>query len=365
MSDTSRGAGWWIASDGKWYPPELHPSYRQVPPVPPLGAPAGWGQPQQSWPSQPSAGPSAPGWPGAANAMWVPIVEKPPPSGFDRLVPRTKRARIGFTAACVVVVLVIAGVVVGPFGSKSDADAVVINAVTSAFNDKTAHLNLNETVNVAGHSLTIGGTGSIDFSQNAAQITLNGSIEGQSINESVIYLGGVVYVQVPEIATVVPGKSWVSLETSSLGSGQAQGLTQTGGNPAATLRLLALDGNTVSSLGTSTVDGQSVQGYAVTFNQAALQSELAKANLPSWMSSVVSQLTVNNDSTDVYINSAGDLVRESQSVALSVGKLALSATVAADLSDYGAPVSITAPPADQVIPFSQFLQSVPAGSTTT
>lgn len=34
MSDFSRGPGWWIASDGKWYPPELHPSKR--PPAPPV-----------------------------------------------------------------------------------------------------------------------------------------------------------------------------------------------------------------------------------------------------------------------------------------------------------------------------------------
>ena len=27
MSDTSHGTGWWQASDGKWYPPELHPDY--------------------------------------------------------------------------------------------------------------------------------------------------------------------------------------------------------------------------------------------------------------------------------------------------------------------------------------------------
>ena len=26
MSDKSEGPGWWIASDGNWYPPELHPS---------------------------------------------------------------------------------------------------------------------------------------------------------------------------------------------------------------------------------------------------------------------------------------------------------------------------------------------------
>ncbi len=29
MSDVSQGHGWWIASDGKWYPPDLHPSVRE------------------------------------------------------------------------------------------------------------------------------------------------------------------------------------------------------------------------------------------------------------------------------------------------------------------------------------------------
>ena len=29
MSDVSGGAGWWVASDGRWYPPELHPSARE------------------------------------------------------------------------------------------------------------------------------------------------------------------------------------------------------------------------------------------------------------------------------------------------------------------------------------------------
>lgn len=26
MSDVAQGQGWWVAADGKWYPPELHPT---------------------------------------------------------------------------------------------------------------------------------------------------------------------------------------------------------------------------------------------------------------------------------------------------------------------------------------------------
>lgn len=35
MSDVSQGPGWWQASDGKWYPPESHPT-AAVPPPPPV-----------------------------------------------------------------------------------------------------------------------------------------------------------------------------------------------------------------------------------------------------------------------------------------------------------------------------------------
>lgn len=33
MSDTSQGPGWWQATDGKWYAPELNPEAKQAPPT--------------------------------------------------------------------------------------------------------------------------------------------------------------------------------------------------------------------------------------------------------------------------------------------------------------------------------------------
>jgi uncharacterized RDD family membrane protein YckC len=46
MSDVSQGAGWWIASDRKWYPPHLHPSASYFPAAPPY--PSGYGPPPSS-----------------------------------------------------------------------------------------------------------------------------------------------------------------------------------------------------------------------------------------------------------------------------------------------------------------------------
>jgi uncharacterized RDD family membrane protein YckC len=59
MADVSQGPGWWIASDGKWYPPHLHPSVSELPPPPTSYAPA---QPQAAQPDralQPAGAPWA------------------------------------------------------------------------------------------------------------------------------------------------------------------------------------------------------------------------------------------------------------------------------------------------------------------
>ena len=57
MSDLSQGPGWWQASDGKWYPPEQHPSY--VPPSAPPPAPGAFTPPPGPAPSysQPATAP--------------------------------------------------------------------------------------------------------------------------------------------------------------------------------------------------------------------------------------------------------------------------------------------------------------------
>jgi len=63
MSDVSGGPGWWIASDGKWYRPEQHPSHKPGPPPP----------------ASPSPPPSAPV---ATTDVWItapPSLPTPPP----------------------------------------------------------------------------------------------------------------------------------------------------------------------------------------------------------------------------------------------------------------------------------------------
>lgn len=328
--------GWWIASDGRWYPPELHPAHRS-------------------------------GWPVTAAAASNPGNPHDPPYG-PSVTARGRRNRkrgVMIGVASVVVLTLVAGVLLATHGSGGDADAAIVRAVTSAIGDKTAHVEASSSVTVAGTSVAFTGSGAVDFTDNALQMTLDSNIGGQQLNIQAIYLGGVIYEGLPQIAELAPGKSWVSLDVSSLeqaaGQSAASGL---GGNPLAMLHALALQGNQVADLGPATIDGESVQGYSVTLNHAVLGSEMANADLPDWMKQAVSQVQVNGGGEKVYITNSGDLVRQSMQMTEKVGSAGevVSLNQSLDYSDYGAPVAISAPPADQVVPFSQFLEL--AGQTT-
>jgi len=87
MSDTSQGPGWWLASDGKWYPPELWTG----PPAVQGQAPA-YGSAWTVTPGQPGGGgppayPGAPGPYGGAGAYLPYGYGQPMPYG----APATKK----------------------------------------------------------------------------------------------------------------------------------------------------------------------------------------------------------------------------------------------------------------------------------
>jgi hypothetical protein len=94
MSDVSQGPGWWLASDGKWYPPEQAPP-PPPPPPPPTGAAAA-----PAKPALPAGGPKdylrvcdgcGTGW--LLPKEWA---KEKPPKGFQvRSMQRATRFAIG------------------------------------------------------------------------------------------------------------------------------------------------------------------------------------------------------------------------------------------------------------------------------
>src|SRR5579863_7425155 len=118
MSEVSGGPGWWIASDGKWYPPHLHPDY-QPPAAPPPQPPAAPAQPPGT-PPQPSPTPQPTGFgamqaPGQPGAPWT---ETRAPTRFPR---RPLFIGLG-VAAVVLVVIILVAVLSGGNSSAPFAD---------------------------------------------------------------------------------------------------------------------------------------------------------------------------------------------------------------------------------------------------
>jgi hypothetical protein len=275
---------------------------------------------------------------------------------------RSQRRRVAALAcsAGAVIALVVSAVLV--FGGGSDAEAAVVNSISSTMADKTANITFTVSGNAGGQTVNATGTGSIDFTQNVMQLTLPISADGQQVTIQEVYVGNTLYENIPGLSQLEPGKSWISVDLSSIEKAAGQSSADTINNPAAMLQLLRQQGNTVTPLGASTVDEVSVQGYEVTITPAALRADLAKDNLPSWMRQAVESVSGGVEQVKVYVDGQGMLRREALSLQMSLGSSPLAMTVSLDFSDYGGPVSVSAPPTDQVVSFQQFLQDAQAAA---
>lgn len=92
MSDISQDAGWWLASDRRWYPPESHPNYRR---------------PRQDGPAQHS--------PTGLPAPPPPPAPPAPPATRDRAASLSRREEIVGVVA-IVLMLVAGGLSFAPSG---------------------------------------------------------------------------------------------------------------------------------------------------------------------------------------------------------------------------------------------------------
>jgi hypothetical protein len=275
---------------------------------------------------------------------------------------RRPRRRLLAGVLALIVLAGAAGIAVVVSGGKS-AEAAVIDSVNSAMADRTAHVDITVDAHTPSGTVTGTGTGGIDFSQNALQAQLTVGVDNQQVQAQLVLLAGSVYESIPGISQLIPGKSWLSIDLSSLqgAGGAGTGSLGTSNNPAAMLQILAQQGNTVVPLGPSTVDGVSVQGYSVSVDSSTIKQELQQAKLPSWMSGALANVNIQDTTLKVYVDSSGLLRRMGFNVNESVGSSAhASVDETLDFSDYGTPVDVSAPPPDQVVSFQQFLQAAQA-----
>jgi hypothetical protein len=76
---------------------------------------------------------------------------------------------------------------------------------------------------------------------------------------------------------------------------------------------------------------------------------------------------VSNPSVDynVYVNGSGLLAAMTVDTTETVSGHTVTSDITLDFSDYGVPVNVTAPPADEVAPFQSLLQAAESSNAST
>lgn len=225
-----------------------------------------------------------------------------------------------------------------------------------------------------GKTLRMRGSGAIDGT--SAQMSFKlGSMLGQmglpssmgslaqlqhtTIKEIALEQNGdyVIYMQLGFLSSQLPGgKQWIKLDVSKLGKAAGLDLGKlmsgTQFQPSDLLGMLTSEGAKIQELGAATVDGVATTHYRVTIDLAkALQSKGLTSPL---LNGVTAQM--KTATSEVWIGKDGLVRRVKISYNVPHGAKAMRMAMTMSLYDYGAHLSIAAPPSSQVFDATMFAQ---------
>jgi hypothetical protein len=294
-----------------------------------------------------------------------------PSAGRSATRRKNKPVLLGAAAFVVVVVAVVIGVVASSGGGPSapgtgmaPADFVVASTHTTLA-QRSADLTIDGSIVEAGQTVPIHGSGWADFDTNQYSANMNVDSGSYSMDEHELVTGGQLFIGMDvngtSMSILTGGPNWVSVPvpdqgSSALGAGNIDPLSQ--------LQMMEKKGATVQPLGTSTVNGITVSGYAVTPSRAEelqkIQQEINSGAIPRQFAkqALGAVNSLGNLTTDVYFDQSGLLRKES--VQVGGGTSGANGTVAVVFSAYGTPRNVQTPAPSDVVSMSQFLKDAMA-----
>jgi hypothetical protein len=272
--------------------------------------------------------------------------------------PKQRRG-VAFASSVVVAVgaIVLLIVTFGMSGSapasRSAAASLVAYVTTSAqrtLAQQTAEVTLSGTVQSAGATVPVQGDGAINFAANSMNFNFDASFSGRALVESEVLTGGNLYlrstVNGQGLNQLTGGRHWIRLPLV-----QSDPQTLTSGDPLSALSILEAQGDSVTSLGTENIDGESCTGYAVTPSKqamfAAARQEFVKLGLSPAQVSAELQVMQRTPPVTVTVWFDSHQLTRQMSVAMQlsgvVGSGSVSAQMIVNFTHYGVPVHITTP----------------------
>ncbi len=176
----------------------------------------------------------------------------------------------------------------------------------------------------------------------------------------------VVYANAPALSTFIPGgMSWVRLDITQAAQNLGVQLNGLGAaatqNPAQALDLLRSIGS-VETVGTETVDGASTTHYRATIDLTKAAANLG-TDEQGLLNHLIANGAPNSIPVDVWIGDDGLVHKLTFNASAGSGSVALTL----EISDYGTPVTVTAPPAGDTFDATGLvgmIGSLPSGSAT-
>lgn len=221
-------------------------------------------------------------------------------------------------------------------------------ALTTANKDNT--VKVTGTVTSTGLNLKMSGVEQFQPLEMSMDLTMSMSETGD-MTLSEIYDGTNFYLKDPQLASVDGGKEWAKYDLSSMGGAGSsiQSLLNSAKNqtPTSSLQPLLASGD-LKSLGSATVDGQQTTHYSGTLTSDQIATLTSRNGLSAAQVQEIKQMQqtagIQSETIDVWIGSNNLPVQMKSVAQTSTGQAATTMA----FSDWGAPATITAPPADQV-----------------
>jgi hypothetical protein len=240
--------------------------------------------------------------------------------------------------------------------------AFVNQSAARTLGQQTASMTISGTVQAAGRSIRLTGTGQVNFTANAATLNTTYTVYGRSSSLREIEVNGSLYMAATadgHLIQLSDGRTWLQTPLPTSSSPDL-----TGSNPIASLSELEQQGSGVRALGTKDVGGLPCSGYAVSPSLRMVaegwRDELRALGIPTndisdrdlnQLRGVLPGLTIT-----IWVDQHR-LVREI-GVSMQVHWQTdndVSINMVTDFSQFGTPVRIVPPPAGDIASVKSFL----------
>jgi hypothetical protein len=270
--------------------------------------------------------------------------------------------------AAVAVLLLLAGC--GGDDSGEEAGEAIRASVDQTLGSGSSRVALNINFSSGGTTSTVTGEGSVDMANKRGALTINlgtlGASFGASTVETVID-GQQIYVKLPP--GVLPGGTpWFKLDLAAAGRqgginlGSLSQLQQQA-DPTQILAYLKGATDDAREVGEEDVRGESTTHYRSEIDLRRAADSLPAESRPA-IEEAIATLGTSTFPLDAWIDDGGRLRRMEFSVDPDGTGPSAPGSVQMELFDFGVPVNVQPPPANQVTDITQLLQGGTVPTTT-